>query len=196
MSTDEQLLLLMAKDGDVDAFNRLVAIYQDAVYGLSLGLTCQPAVADDVTQETFILAFRNISKMRSTNFRSWLLRIARNQAYGHFRREGRRSRETSVDRDDAVFRERLVSDAPMPEHVAINSELRAALEHCIGALGSEHREIIVLIDVQSASYLDAAEICGINVGTVKSRLNRARMRVRDCLRTIPGLLPRGFSGQE
>lgn len=194
MQPNEQLILAMARGGDVDAFNRLVAIHQDAVYGFSMSLTRQHAVADDVTQETFISAFRSISKMRGANVRGWLLRIARNKAYDHFRRQTRR-RESSVDAEDAVFAERLASDNPSPADVAMNTELREAIEHCVGGLSHEHREVIVLIDVQGTSYDDASEVCGVNVGTIKSRLNRARRRVRDCLRGFPGLLPVGMAGQ-
>ena len=194
MQPDEHLILAMARGGDVDAFNRLVAIHQDAVYGFSMSLTRQHAVADDVTQETFISAFRNISKMRGDNVRGWLLRIARNKAYDYFRRQNRR-REFSVDADDAVFAERLTSENPSPADVAMNFELREAIEHCVGALSHEHREVIVLIDVQGSSYDDASEVCGVNVGTIKSRLNRARRRVRDCLRGFPGLLPAGMARQ-
>lgn len=193
MQTSEHLILAMAKTGDVDAFNRLVAMHQDAVYGFSLSLTRQPATADDVTQETFISAFRSISKMRGSNVRGWLLRIARNKAYDHFRRQSRRQ-ESSVDDETSAFRERLPSDNPSPADVAMNSELRDALEHCVGALSHEHREVIVLIDVQGGSYDDASEVCGVNIGTVKSRLNRARRRVRDCLQSIPGLLPLSMGG--
>ena len=193
MQPDEHLILAMARGGDVDAFNRLVAIHQDAVYGFSVNLTRQHSVADDVTQETFISAFRSISKMRGDNVRGWLLRIARNKAYDYFRRQNRR-RESSVDAEDAVFAARLTSDSPSPAEVAMNSELREAIEHCVGALSHEHREVIVLIDVQGSSYDDASEVCGVNVGTIKSRLNRARRRVRDCLRSFPGLLPVGMAG--
>lgn len=188
MQSDEHLILAMARGGDVDAFNRLVILHQDAVYGFSLSLTRQPSIADDVTQETFISAFRSISKIRGDNVRAWLLRIARNKAYDYFRRQKRR-RESSVDEETEVFRERLVSDNPSPADVAMNSELREALEHCVGALSHEHREVIVLIDVQGGSYENASAVCGVNIGTVKSRLNRARRRVRDCLRGFPGLLP-------
>ncbi len=194
MQPDEHLILAMARGGDVDAFNRLVAIHQDAVYGFSMSLTRQPSMADDVTQETFISAFRSISKMRGDNVRGWLLRIARNKAYDYFRRQNRR-RESSVDAEDAVFAERLTSDGPSPADVAMNTELRDAIEHCVGALSHEHREVIVLIDFQGTSYDDASEVCGVNVGTIKSRLNRARRRVRDCLRGFPGLLPARMAGQ-
>ena len=194
MQVDENLLLTMAMGGDVDAFNRLVAIHQNAVYGFAMSLTRQHALADDVTQETFISAFRSISKMRGGNFRAWLLRIARNKAYDHFRRQNRR-RESSVDEEDGLFLATVTDDNPSPPAVAVNSELREALEHCVGGLSDEHREVIVLIDVQGQSYDEASTVCGVNIGTMKSRLNRARRRVRDCLRGFPGLLPSGMAGQ-
>lgn len=195
MQTPEHLLLAMAKTGDVDSFNRLVALHQDAVYGFSLSLTRQHAVADDVTQETFISAFRSIANMRGSNVKSWLLKIARNKAYDHFRRQSRRQ-ESSVEDETTAFRERLPSDNPSPSDVAINSELRDAIEHCVGALSHEHREVVVLIDVQGGSYEDASSVTGVSIGTIKSRLNRARRRVRDCLRSIPGLLPEQLAGSE
>ncbi len=191
MQTPEHLVLAMAKNGDVDAFNRLVALHQNAVYGLAMSLTRQHAIADDVTQETFISAFRSISKLQGSNLRAWLLRIARNKAYDHFRRQKRR-REASVDEEDAPFLTTLADNNPSPHAVAVNVELRDALEHCVGDLSHEHREVIVLIDVQGESYDDASAVCGVNVGTVKSRLNRARRRVRDCLQSIPGLLSDGL----
>ena len=194
MHTDENLLLTLATGGDVDAFNRLVAIHQNAVFGFAMSLTRQHAAADDVTQETFISAFRSISKMRGGNVRAWLLKIARNKAYDHFRRQNRR-RESSVDEDDAPFLATLTDDNPSPHAVAVNSELREAMEHCVGGLSDEHREVIVLIDVQGQSYDDASAVCAVNIGTVKSRLNRARRRVRDCLKGVPGLLPSGMAGQ-
>ncbi len=194
MQVDENLLLTMAMGGDVDAFNRLVAIHQNSVYGFAMSLTRQHALADDVTQETFISAFRSISKMRGGNFRAWLLRIARNKAYDHFRRQSRR-RESSVDEDDTPFLAMLTDDNPSPHAVAVNSELRDALEHCVGGLSDEHREVIVLIDVQGQSYDDVSSVCDVNIGTVKSRLNRARRRVRDCLKGFPGLLPSRMAGQ-
>ena len=195
MNIDENLLLTLAKGGDVDAFNRLVALHQNAVYGFAMSLTRQHTLADDVTQDTFISAFRSISKMRGDNVRAWLLRIARNKAYDHFRRQNRR-RESSVDEETATFLATLTDKNPSPHAIAVNSELRDALQHCVGALNHEHREVIVLIDVQGRSYDDTAMICGVNIGTIKSRLNRARRRVRDCLRSIPGLLPNGLAGQQ
>ena len=195
MQTDEHLLLTMAMAGDVDAFNCLVALHQNAVYGFAMSLMRQHAAADDVTQETFISAFRSISKMRGGNLRAWLMRIARNKAYDYFRRQNRR-REASVDDVDAPFLATLTDDGPSPHAVAVNSELRDALEHCVGDLSNEHREVIVLIDVQGESYENASVVCGVNIGTVKSRLNRARRRVRDCLQSIPGLLSDGLVGQE
>ena len=194
MHTDENLLLTLATGGDVEAVNRLVAIHQNAVFGFAMSLTRQHAAADDVTQETFISAFRSISKLRGGNFRAWLLKIARNKAYDHFRRQNRR-RESSVDEDDAPFLAKLTDANPSPHAVAVNSELREALEHCVGGLSDEHREVIVLIDVQGQSYDDVSAVCAVNIGTVKSRLNRARRRVRDCLRGVPGLLPSGMAGQ-
>lgn len=193
MTEDEHALLALAKDGDADAFNRLVSAHQDAVYGFVLRLVRLDSVADDVTQEAFISAFRSIRSMRGANFRAWVMTVARNKAYDYFRKSGRR-REISVDNDEQNFASRLVSKLPGPEGEALGAELRMAIERCIGRLGNDQKVAVLLIDVHGHSYEDASDIAGVSIGTVKSRLSRARRRVRDCLRQTPELLPMSMRG--
>ena len=193
MIEDEDALLALAKEGDVDAFNRLVSVHQNAVYGFVLRLVRLNNVADDVTQETFISAFRSIRSMRGANFRAWMMTVARNKAYDYFRKSGRR-REISVEHDEQNFASRLIAKSPDPETAALGAELRMAIEHCIGRLGNDQKVAVLLIDVHGHSYEDASDIAGVSIGTVKSRLSRARRRIRDCLRQTPELLPMSMRG--
>lgn len=185
---DEHRLLALAKDGDTDAFNRLVALHQDAVYGFAVRLVTDRHVADDIAQETFISAYRYIRTMRGRNVRGWLLKITRNKAYDHFRRTGRR-RETSVDDEEQNYADRLRSDTPPVDEGMLNAELRQTIEKCISELMPDQRTVVLLIDIHQRSYEEAASIADVSVGTVKSRLSRARRRIRECLQRFPELLP-------
>ena len=193
-TSDEFQLIEWAKSSDLDAFNRLVAIHQNGVYGFVLRLVRQASIADDVTQETFIAAFRSIRNMRGRNFRSWVLTIARNKSYDHFRRADRR-RETSVDDEESDFENRLPSHEPNPEERALGAELKRAIERCMGRLANDQRLAVLLVDVQGHSYDEASAISGVSIGTIKSRLSRARRRIRDCLQQTPELLPLSMRGQ-
>ncbi len=194
-ASDELQLLEHAKSGDLDAFNRLVANHQNAVYGFVIRLVRQQSLADDIAQETFISAFQSIKNMRGRNFRAWILTIARNKAYDHFRQSHRR-RETSVDDENSQFENRLQSQEPDPEQQTLGSELKRAIERCIGRLANNQRIVVLLVDVHGHSYDEASAISGVSIGTIKSRLSRARRRVRECLRQNPELLPVSMRGQQ
>ena len=191
MDLDEATLVALAKGGDVDAFNRLVLAHQDSVYGFAYRMLGNGADADDATQEAFVAAFEHIASLRGTAFRAWVMRIARNKCYDILRR-GARRREVSTDDDESQFAETLPSGDASPSDQVLSKEMRDAIQHCIGSLGDDQRAVVVLVDVMRYSYDQAAETVGTSIGTVKSRLSRGRRRVRDCLRSVPGLLPDSF----
>src|SRR5690606_33472798 len=145
-------------------------------------------------QEAFITAFRRLDTYRGGSFKAWLLRIVTNTCYDELRRRKRRP-TTSIDDlpgaelDDGPA---LPDDAPTPEQVAQQSELNQAIQDCINSLGEAQRIILVLCDIEELSYQEVAGIAGVKVGTVKSRLSRARVSVRDCLQTFQELLPAAF----
>ena len=187
-SSDEQRLIQYCRDGDLDAFNRLVEAHQDTVFSVVLRMTRNRATAEDVTQDTFISAFRSIRSYRGGIFRAWLLRIARNAALDHFRRMKRRD-ESSLDADIIRFSDTVESPNPGPEAVAANNELAGAIAGCLGCLNDDQRLAIVMIDIEGHQYEETAQSMGVSIGTVKSRLNRARARMRDCLQAHPEHLP-------
>ena len=186
-------LITRARGGDLTAFNSLVARFQDPVYSLALRMLASPQAAEDATQEAFIRAWTRLETFRGGRFQSWLFTIVANLARDELRRRGRRP-QTSLDaaRDDPD-RASLdpVDHGPTPEAVAEQGDLRALLEAALAQLPDEWREIVVLSDVQDLAYEEIARITGLPLGTVKSRLSRARGRLRDIISSSaePNALP-------
>ena len=188
---DEQQLIRQAQRGDLDSFNVLVLHYQNRAYTLAYRIMGDEASAADMAQEGFITAYRRLNTYRGGSFRAWLLRIVTNNCYDELRRRKRRPAESledlpGADMDDGPP---LPADTPSPEQAAQQNELSDAIQQCIQSLGEAHRVILVLSDVEGMSYQEVAEAVGIKVGTVKSRLSRARVSVRDCLQAVQELLP-------
>jgi RNA polymerase sigma-70 factor (ECF subfamily) len=191
---DEQALILTARRGNLDAFNALVLRYQDSVYTLAYRIMGDSHSAADVVQEAFILAYRRLDSYRGGSFRSWLLRIATNTAYDELRRRKRRPATSfeelpGAETDDGSP---LSGDTPNPEHVVLQGELQRAIQNCINALGDDQRLVLVLSDVEGLSYQEIADHLAVQLGTVKSRLSRARASVRHCLQAVQELLPAAY----
>jgi RNA polymerase sigma-70 factor (ECF subfamily) len=195
MATDERKLIRMAQEGDLTAFNRLVLAYQDRAYGIAFRIMGEHAAAEDATQEAFISAYRNIRRFRGGSFRAWLFRIVTNACYDELRRRKRRpqiSLDGSDREEDDRFEgrwERTTGSATDPHAHSERSELARAIQDCINRLPADFRAVVVLVDVQGFDYKEAAQVVDTPVGTVKSRLARARARLRDCLKRYRELLP-------
>ncbi len=186
---DEQALIRLARRGDLDAFNALILRYQDSAYTLAYRIMGDPHSAADAAQEAFIIAYRRLNTYRGGSFRAWLMRITTNQCYDELRRRQRRP-VVSVDElgDDPP----IPDDADTPEEVAQQRELQRAIQDCISALNPDQRVVLVLCDVEGLDYQAIADQVGAQIGTVKSRLSRARAAVRDCLQGARELLPSAY----
>ncbi len=191
MHPEDTKLVNKAQRGDLVAFNLIVERYQAHVFNLSARILGNRTTAEDITQETFISAYRAIKKFRGGSLRSWLLSIAAN-ASRDFLRSSRRRPEQSLDESLLNPGFQVASGDESPEQQALRVELGAEIQRAILTLPADQRTVLVLIDVQGLSYEEAAESTGASLGTVKSRLNRARGRVRDYLRNHPELLPDEF----
>jgi len=193
---DEVALIQSARQGDLDAFNRLVLAYQDRVFSQAYRLMGEMEAAEDAAQEAFISAFRNLKSFRGGSFRAWLLRIVTNVCYDELRRRKRRPTtplEPLDAEDEEVESPRWLADpGESPEEHSERVELDRAIQGCLEDLPEEFRTVVVLVDVQGFDYIEAAEVIHTPVGTVKSRLSRARMRLRDCLRDLWELIPAQF----
>lgn len=179
-----------AQAGNLPAFNALVERHQSLAYNITYRLTGDRDAADDATQEAFLLAYRKIDQFRGGSFRAWIARIATNCAYDSLRSK-KRARTSSID-DMVEDEERcpaLVSTGQSPEQHAVAAELSRAIMAAIGSLAPDHKAVVVLVDLNGLDYEEAAAALGVSLGTVKSRLSRARAKVRDALMAHPELLP-------
>jgi RNA polymerase sigma-70 factor (ECF subfamily) len=185
-SAEEQFLERL-KAGDATAFNRLVEERHGDIYALLYRLTEDPEEARDLTQETFLQAFRHLASFRGdADLRTWLYRIAVNQARNRWRWWKRRRRDRTVSLDAPISDEMdtplsagLASDEGLdPERRALAREREQALHAALKSLSRPYREVIVLRDIEGLSYEEVASTLDLNVGTVKSRLNRGRTELR------------------
>lgn len=188
---NESALITAAVRGNMTAFNRLVLHYQDRVYSLAYRIMGESESAADAAQDAFIAAYRRLDTYRGGSFRAWLYRIATNTCYDELRRRKRRP-VTAIDDlpgADADDGPPLPADGESPEQAAQQAELARAIEQCIEGLHTDQRAVLVLSDVEGMNYQEITEITGATLGTVKSRLSRARAGVRNCLGNVQELLP-------
>ena len=191
MNIGDLELIRRSKEGDLDAFNEIVARYQRQVFNTAARILGGTSHADDATQETFISAYRAIGNFRGVNLAPWLLRIAKNQCYDMIRSMRRRPAD-SLEENLANPSFVRAQSGGSAEDETLRSELGAEIQRAILSLPVDQRLVVTLIDVQGFSYEEAAEAAEVSIGTVKSRLSRGRARVRDHLRGLGELLPPEF----
>jgi RNA polymerase sigma-70 factor (ECF subfamily) len=193
MPLSEDELIKYAKQGDLDAFNRLVLTYQDMVYNQAYRLMGESQSAEDITQEAFISAYRKLHTFKGGSFKAWLLRIVTNGGYDELRRQKRRPTTAlepeGSDGDEFDSPAWLTDPGETPEQSALRSELNAAIQDCLDQLDVDFKAVVILVDVQGLDYTEAAHSLEKPLGTVKSRLARARSHMQDCLRGFGELIP-------
>ena len=189
---DESALIQSARKGDLDAFNTLVLTYQHQVYNLAYRIMGEEAAASDATQEAFVSAYKNLKSFRGGSFKSWLLRIVTNACYDDLRRRKRRpatSLDELTDGEDGEAEFDVPAPDDAPEIIAQRHELASLIQQGITTLPDDQRIVLVLSDVQGMSYDEIASMTNSNLGTVKSRLSRARAKLREYLQGRGELLP-------
>jgi RNA polymerase sigma-70 factor (ECF subfamily) len=176
-------LVERARAGELQAFNLLVARFQDGVFSLTYRMLGSSQAAEDATQEAFVKAWQRIDTFRGGSFRSWVFTIAANQARDELRRRARRPTRSLDEARDDPDRPDLdpPGDEPSPEDEAERGEMRVALEQALLTLPDDWREVVVLSDIHGLDYREIAEATGLALGTVKSRLSRARGRLREVI---------------
>jgi RNA polymerase sigma-70 factor (ECF subfamily) len=193
---DEIALIQAAQGGDLDSFNRLVLAYQDLIYSHAFRMIGEEESADDAAQTTFISAYNHLGSFRGGSFKAWLLRIVTNTCYDELRRRKRRPTVPLEPLDDSGEEVEsaswMVDLADQPEEQLQRIELQNAIQHCLDHLPDDFRSTVIMVDVQGLDYYEAAQAIGKPIGTIKSRLARARLRLRNCLQGFAELLPHGF----
>jgi RNA polymerase sigma-70 factor (ECF subfamily) len=173
----DAILIGRARDGDLNAFNDLVTVYQDSLYGLVYRMVPDPDQASDVVQEAFFSAYRNLATFRGGSVRSWLNRIAVNAAMDLQRARRRRPVQPYPELEDESWQPPAGPDVD-PEGITLDLERTRALEDALRAIGDDQRTAIVLYDVEGYDYGEIAELTGVSLGTVKSRIFRGRLALR------------------
>ncbi len=190
---EESRWVIEAQKGDLEAFNRLVTLYQDRVFNTAYRIMGGFDEAEDAAQKTFISAYRSIKSFRGGSFKAWLLRVAVNACYDDLRKT-KRQPVVSIDDDSRkdyldLADRGLPDPAPTPQEISEMRELHRAVQHCLQDLSPDFRAVAVLADVDELDYEEISRITGNPLGTVKSRLARARQKLRGCLQDFWELLP-------
>jgi len=174
------ILMEQARAGDLNAFNDLVLCYQDFLYALVVRMVPDRDQASDAVQEAFFSAFRNMDAFRGGSVRSWLSRIAINAAMDTQRLKKRRPADPYPELEDDTWQPPApASDDPVTTSLQI--ERHRALNDALARITHDQRAAIVLFDVEGYDYAEIAEMTGVSLGTVKSRIHRGRLALRDRL---------------
>lgn len=193
MMDNEKTVIRRAARGDAAAFEQLVTAYQGGVYRLALRMCGSAAAAEDVAQEAFLSAWKNLPQFRGdSQFSTWLYRLTTHAAIDYLRRE---KRHEAADIDDVT----VADDASSPQETAERKETRVAVRDALAALSPEYREVILLRYMQELSYAEIGIALHLPPGTVKSRLNRAKGQLKEILQqsgNIPASAAVLLSGEE
>jgi RNA polymerase sigma-70 factor (ECF subfamily) len=190
---DAVLLEKWRRDGDAGAVERLIAKYQGRIYNLILKICANPDDAAELTQDTLVKVVENIDGFEGrSSFYTWAFRIAVNLTLNHRKRKatvGFASLDAESAGGDDQARQALAAvlrddKTPDPADVAENRELCELIQRAIGKLENEHRTVIVLRDIEGMDYAQIADVLGVELGTVKSRLSRARAALRQILEAL------------
>ena len=180
-----------AGKGDENAFAELVRLYEKKVYNLALRICGNPEDAADAAQEAFLSAWKGLPNFRGdAGFSTWLYRLTSNAAIDCLRRSRRQRGEASLDNEE--LRLDAVDDAPSPQEQAEDAELRQAVMAGLDQLSEDHRQVLTLRELQELSYEEIASVLDVDLGTVKSRISRARGALRKILLkngNLSGYLP-------
>lgn len=195
-SAPETTLIQAAQRGDLEAFNLLILRYQNLLFGIALRLVNDEDAAADAVQEAMISAFRRFHTFRGDSLRSWLARVVVNACYDELRKKRRQHSipldQVNAEGDEIESSVWLVDPQADPEIQFESSELESAIQRSLHKLPEIYRIVLVLVDVEGMSYEEAAVAAHVPVGTVKSRLARARLQMQKSLQNSRELLPAAY----
>nr|WP_204618930.1 sigma-70 family RNA polymerase sigma factor [Desulforadius tongensis] len=186
---DDQQLIERSKSGDYIAFEELVRRYENKVYNVAYRFVGNHADASDLAQEAFIKIYQALGSFRGdSSFMTWIYHITANVCRDELRRRQKKQTisldDDFQDKDNLPLILSLSSDKPGPEEEIERMELREQVQQCLNMLSDEHRLILIMREMQQLSYDEIAKVLGCSLGTVKSRLSRARMAFKQKMTTI------------
>jgi RNA polymerase sigma-70 factor (ECF subfamily) len=185
MEVNEKLLIDKAKAGDIQSFEMLVEKHQKRIFNIALRVIGNHADAADLAQNALIRIYKSIGNFKEeSSLSTWIYRITMNVCFDELRRRKNRkliSIEQEIQLDDGDVKRQLESESPQPSEAAEKKELKSIVRNAIEQLSDEHKEVIILRDLQAFSYDEIASILDLPVGTVKSRINRARSALKKIL---------------
>ena len=182
MEKQEQQWVEAVRQGDQSAFEQLVRLYEKRVLALTTRMCKNPADAEEAAQEAFLSAWQGLPFFRGdASFSTWLYRLASNACVDLLRREGRRQSAAGPSLNDEEVQLEVPDTAPSPQEQAERSELRQQIEAGLQALTPDHRQVLLLREMHQLSYDEIAQTLDVDVGTVKSRINRGRKQLRNFL---------------
>ena len=171
-----------AREGDPLAFEQLIHLYEKRVFALTRRMCKNPADAEEAAQETFLAAWQGLRFFRGdSSFSTWLYRLASNACVDLLRKEGRHQTAAGPSLNDEEVILEIPDEAPTPHALVEQAELKEQIEAGLAALPEEYREVLILREIHQQSYDEIAEILSLDLGTVKSRINRGRKRLRKFL---------------
>ncbi|MBQ9721173.1 MAG: sigma-70 family RNA polymerase sigma factor [Oscillospiraceae bacterium] len=189
---EEKELILRCQQGDETAFEALIRLHEKKIYTLCRRMCRDEEDALEAAQDTFLAVWRGIGSYRAdAAFSTWLYRLATNACLDLLRREKRRGGEVSLDDEEA--RLDPADTAPQPEEAAEREETRRMVREGLYALPDNYRQVLVLRELEQLSYTEIAEAAQLDVGTVKSRISRARTALRNYLAAGGNFFERGAS---
>ncbi len=183
---DEKALIKKSKNGDSEAFELLITPYMTKVYNIALGILGSSEDAEDAAQEAFIKAFRNIGSFNeNSGLYTWLYRIVYNCCLDMIRKKQRRPFSfltiSKGSDDDSDFEIEIADSRPLPDEILSKTEMQGEVRRAVSMLKESYRTIIVMRDFEGLSYDEIADVLGISLGTVKSRISRGRESLKNII---------------
>ncbi|HSL93582.1 MAG TPA: sigma-70 family RNA polymerase sigma factor [Bacillota bacterium] len=186
MTTSDETLIQRILDGDAFAFEELVERYQQKVFNIAFRMSGNQEDALDLSQESFLRAYRALHRFKGQSaFSTWLFRIVNNTCIDALRKRKRQplvvmSTDAAIETEEGEYQiEFPAPESETPEEQAMSKELREQVQLALSRLSEEHRLALVLRDIEGYTYEEIAEMLELNIGTVKSRINRARLAIRE-----------------
>lgn len=185
MVDSERILIERSQNGDLESFEKLIEEYQILAFNIAYKMTSNKEDASDMTQEALIKVFKSIKSFRfDSSFSTWLYRIVTNSCIDMMRKNSKiktYSLDKPIEGDEGTYQRELPDNKDLPDEILEKREKREAVHRAIGKLPDKYRIMIVLRDIQDFSYEEISEVTELPIGTVKSRISRARNTLKEIL---------------